>query len=489
MPDDAGREYNPVITGFSAEAGALHIPLTRARKKFGQLPSRYGFVSAKKNGDIERQDKRALNLTVGHMITQLLHRDKRNLKRGVYRFFNTWHRDLAGEFNIHIDPFYNMNDAGTIRCVLKENVAGLAQFSHCDIRAFLAGTGLIRRDVLHSIRPHLLLEKTTDILEKKLRHGSGNQAGPIRDALNRLNCLREVAQLGPFLGKDLLHPGPDALESCGDEIAKGLLALNRFHPLSGAGALTGITGRGIEFEFATRDHTFLELGKVTGDCTADKRNFQADRNVENIFWTVFSWILDRNYQILKVFCDGEFVMKVHLLPLYVTGAGRNEELATVSSQRSEYSILAVDAVETTLAFRGRKFAAARQDLLARRDEIFYAAMDRILQLADAMHIHDVYAEKFSNTPWVRRLFADYSEIFFHVDRLVKIDQLEDVFTLADRLGRQMGYESPKAVFMELQMKNTHLSPGYINKSPGLKSFALIRGTAEDGIPMKHIIGV
>jgi len=72
---------------------------------------------------------------------------------------------------------------------------------------------------------------------------------------------------------------------------------------------------------------------------------------------------------------------------------------------------------------------------------------------------------------------------------MKIDQLEDVFSIADGISSSMGYDRPEEVFMELQVKNTYLSPGYINKSPGVKSFALVRGDAGDGIPMKRIIGV
>ena len=83
----------------------------------------------------------------------------------------------------------------------------------------------------------------------------------------------------------------------------------------------------------------LALGKEVGDCTADKLFRQVDRDVENIYWTVFSWFLDRNYQILKVHYDGEFVMKVHLLPVLAATRDGGEVF------------LAVDAIETTPVFR------------------------------------------------------------------------------------------------------------------------------------------
>lgn len=487
MPDQQNREYNPIITGFSADAGPLHISLAEARRRFGQLPSQYGFVSAKKSGDKRRREKLALNLKTGYMIKDLLTEKEKNLKRAVYQFFQNWHRDLAHEFHININPFFNMNDAGIVRTLLKDNMDDLAYYAGLDIRGFLAETGLIRKDILNSIRAHDLPGKARKILEKKLRHGSGQQAQAIRDTLNRLSCQGVVAGLQQYLGKDMSVAEPDATACYSDEIARGLAAFHRFHALAGVDGLSVPAGKGVEFTFTTRDHTYLELGKETGDCTADKRTFQADSNVENIFWTVFSWILDRNYQILKVFFNGEFVMKVHLMPLYVAGGGPRGEFQVVTSQRSGYAVLAVDAIETTVAFRGK--GTGRQELMNRKNEIFRATMEKVRQLADAMHIHDIYAEKFSNTEWVRDALAGFPEIFFHVDHLVKIDQLEDVYSLADRISRQLGYESPGEIFMELQMKNTHLSPGYINKAPGVKSFAMIRGTAEDGIPMKHIIGV
>ena len=113
----------------------------------------------------------------------------------------------------------------------------------------------------------------------------------------------------------------------------------------------------------------------------------------------------------------------------------------------------------------------------------------IENLADAMNIQHIYAEKFSNTSWIRDIYRSYPEIFFHVDHLMKIDQLEDVFTIAEEVSASMEYDRPEEVFMELQVKNTYLSPGYINKAPGVKSFALIRGDAGNGIPMKRIIGI
>lgn len=484
MPEDS-QVYNPIITGFSGSMGPLNISLNKAKKTFGRLPSAYGFVSAVKGSNIHRSGNKALNLKTGYFIRELLSDRKTNLKKDVFRFFKSWHRDLKAEFDVNIQPFFNINNPGEIRQVLKKNRACIHDYLTLDIRQFLSDSQCIRKDILNSISANQLLSKASDILTKKIKQGGGTHLAVATNALNTVNCCSIAKRLKLFSDDGISIPEGDAVESFSDEIGACLLDLNRFEPLSDIHVVHGIKGVGIEFEFATRNYTYLELGKKTGDCTADKRNFQADSNIENIFWTVFSWILDRNYQILKVFFDGEFVMKAHLLPLYITGSAGS----AFSSVNSEYLILAVDAVETTLAFRDDQGHSCKPRLFEKKNEIFYDTMAFIGSLADAMNIHHIYAEKFSNTPWVRELFAAYPEIFFHVDHLEKIDQIEDVFTLAEEISSRMGYEQPKEVFMELQMKNTYLSPGYINKAPGVKSFAVVKGNVKDGIPMKRIIGV
>ncbi|NIV38772.1 MAG: hypothetical protein GWN58_57965, partial [Anaerolineae bacterium] len=76
-----------------------------------------------------------------------------------------------------------------------------------------------------------------------------------------------------------------------------------------------------------------------GDCTAAHHSHQADPRVENIYWTLFAWILDRNYQILEVHFDGQLVLKAHLLPLFYQGP------------QGLTPFLALDAIETGTALR------------------------------------------------------------------------------------------------------------------------------------------
>jgi hypothetical protein len=267
------------------------------------------------------------------------------------------------------------------------------------------------------------------------------------------------------------------LTTYADEISKTLFTLSSYIDIPGVDELSVVRGQGVEFEFAARDVTYLMLGKKTGDCTADKPPFQADRDIENIYWTVFPWILDRNYQILKVYYHGSFIMKAHLLPLFVHHNNVNK------------IILAIDAVEAVRAFRDDIQGFGREDLLQKKREIFQKVLEKIVTIGSLMGIHDIYAEKFSNTKWIRNYLNKLSEIFLHVRSLIKIDELEDIFFLSKELFADTEDMVPNEIFMEIQMKNTSLLPSVTKKSSGVKAFAVIKGSPGDGIPMKKIIGI
>ena len=106
-----------------------------------------------------------------------------------------------------------------------------------------------------------------------------------------------------------------------------------------------------------------------------------------------------------------------------------------------------------------------------------------------MGIDHIYAEKFSNTRWVREHLDTLPEIYLHVNNIIKLDELEDVFTLSQELCKGAGAHMPKEIFMEIQMKNTALLPRVTSKTAGIKSFAIIRGNPAHGIPMKKVLGV
>lgn len=260
-----------------------------------------------------------------------------------------------------------------------------------------------------------------------------------------------------------------------DEIARILWRLSPYLLLGGTDRLSCVRGRGVEADFVPRDASFLALGKEVGDCTADKLFQQVDRDVENIYWTVFSWFLDRNYQILRIYSDGQFVMKVHLLPLVALDRDGGE------------IFLAVDAIETTPIFR-EDTPVGRPELLEKREYIFARMVEEVQRLAQTMGIQHVYAERFSNTAWVRREMQRFPEVYLHVGDIQKIDELEDIFELSKRICAAAGRERPSGIFMELQMRNTFLLRGAATVR-GVKVFAILAGDERLGIPMKRVFGV
>lgn len=474
MPDHDRPEYNPLIMGFANDRGPLIISLRQARLQYGKLPSDYQLVSLKES----RKVKKALNLDIGKIISVRLKFSRENLKKTVLDFFSHWHRSYEDEFDVQVAPFVNLNTPQSVRAVIDKNQALLTRLHELDIRAEIRRSGLIRLDILNSIAPETLADTVQTILAKRLRQKlSAARAEQISQSLSQIRSHAILQDLGRDIGLSSQSFSREATGIFADDIAAALCRISRHCHLTVTGGLQVVRGQGVEFQFAPRDRSYLALGKETGDCTADKPFFQADREVENIYWTVFPWILDRNYQILKVFYNGDFIMKAHLLPLFHL------------SPRGNRMILAVDAIETVKAIRDDMDSHAREDLLEQRSGIFDSLLAQILSIARHMGIQDVYAEKFSNTPWVRKAFAKLPEIFINVNHLIKLDELEDVYELARMLSYESGHGEVSDIFMELQMKNTSLLPTVSKRAQGVKSYAVIQGDAADGIPMKRVIGI
>jgi len=337
---------------------------------------------------------------------------------------------------------------------------------------------LIRKDILNSIPDNHLAESAERILRKKLKTLSGeNKKTSTRQCINKIQAYRLLQSVQKSISCDLVKADDQTITVYADEIAKTLFMLSSHMGLPGVDELSVVRGKGVEFEFAARDITYLMLGKETGDCTSDKPPFQADRDIENIYWTVFPWILDRNYQILKIYYNGTFIMKAHLLPLFIHNG------------KADKIILAIDAVEAVRAFRDDIKGFGRKDLLEKKREIFQKILEKIGFIGSLMGIQDIYAEKFSNTKWVRNYLSKLPEIFLHIRNLIKIDELEDVFFLSKEMFMHGENMAPKEIFMELQMKNTSLLPSVTSKNRGVKAFAVIKGNPGDGIPMKKVIGI
>jgi hypothetical protein len=335
---------------------------------------------------------------------------------------------------------------------------------------------LIPLPTLRSIPPPSLLNKARTILEKKQRNPAHcherERLGAALDLLRSRQVLEEVAAL---TGGAITRLSPTRLAAHADEIARLLCRMPELAPLQGREGLRAVRGQGVEFAYAPRDGSFVALGKQVGDCTADKAMRQVDQDVENIYWTVFAWLLDWNYQILKVYVEGQFVMKAHLLPLLVT------------TRETEFVVLGVDAIETTPGFR-EDTPEGNAALLAEKEQVFTRTMREIRRIAAAMGIAHVFAERFSNTGWVRDELAQFPEVYLHVEDVRKIDELEDVFELGRRLAASSGGKAVRSVFMELQMRNTQLQRG-VASVKGVKAFACIAGDPRVGLPLKRVSGI
>ena len=465
------QSYNPIILGFVEGKGAVHVPLQVAQDEHGRLPSDYGLLSDTKS----RRARKTLNLPLGLAIIDLL-QEGRNLPEMMTKFYERWGRDFSADFGIHLERFHRRNDPWDLRRIIEENGARFSDCLAIDIPEYLREHGLITVSTLRSIPKAQLLEKATAILGKRRRNPAHEaERERIDDVLALLEARTGLERLSRLLGGDVGRWGKERLATHADAAARILQDLSLHLPIGGTDRLSCVRGRGVEVALALRDPTFLSLGKEAGDCTADKPFRQVDRDVENIYWTVFSWFLDRNYQILQVFFDGQFVMKVHMLPLLAVGSGGGE------------MFLAVDAIETTPIFR-EDTRLGHPDLLEKKEYIFTRTVEAVRQLAASTGIAHVYAERFSNTPWVRRELERLPEVYLHIGNIQKIDELEDVFELAKRICATAEEEPPRSVFMELQMKNTFLLRG-IATVRGAKAFALLAGDPGVGIPLKWVSGV
>jgi hypothetical protein len=465
------QSYNPIVIGFVEGKGALHVPLQAARDDYGQLPSNYGLLP----GAEGRRARKALNLPVGLAIMDLL-REGKNLPEIVRTFYERWGRDFYADFQVRIERFHRFNDPWGLWRIVEENSQTLADCLALDVPEHLHAHGLVPRSTLRSIPADRLLSKAKEILAKKRRNPAhAGEQERIEEALTLLDAKELLGKLTRALGGEVSRWGRDRMAPHADEIARILWELSRHLPLSGAARLCCVRGRDVEVEFVPRDALFLALGREVGDCTADKLFRQVDRDVENIYWTVFSWFLDRNYQILRVYSDGQFVMKVHILPMLAV------------HPKGGKIFLAVDGIETTPLFR-EDTPVGRPDLLERKEYIFARMVEEVQRLAQAMGIEHVYAERFSNTAWVRRELQRFPEVYLHIGNIQKIDELEDVFELSKRVCAAAGRERPSSIFMELQMRNTFLQAGAATVR-GVKVFAVLAGDARLGLPMKRVFGV
>lgn len=483
--------YNPFILGFDESEGPIiKIRLQEAKERFGEFPSKYkndfkNYENLSKDRDPEkrteeedeRKKNKVLNLDLGINIKKWFKQNPQdNLKRFVNDFFDNWHRDYFQEFQIDIAPLVNLNNQVILKDFLKINNSFLESIYHLDIRSFLQEKNIIRRDIFNSISEEKLLDKCIQIIERKMRNNPKNE--PLNSLLNNLRIkkiLKELSiEVGSSLDSILIYP----TKVYADEISNALAKIASFTPLQGIKDLSYRKGKGFELDYAPRDRFYLELGRDFGDCTSNQERLQ-NEETENIFWTVFPWILDRNYQILVVYLDGVRLLKIHLLPLYLNLSEQGQE---------PFHFLCVDAIESTPSFHKKQ----KNDLSFNPKDLFNFVVSEVLNLASRMRIEVVYCEKFSNTPWVRDELEKYPEIYLDTRQIIKIDELEDVFECANLFCGSKLQDSTriKQIFMEIQAKNTYLIPNSPTHFKGTcKSFSVLGGNEYRGIPINYLFGI
>ncbi|MCP3869992.1 MAG: hypothetical protein GY703_18240 [Gammaproteobacteria bacterium] len=468
-------DYNPYILGFMELNGRscdLWLPLQEALERFGDLPSRYGLLSELKI----RKQRRTLNLALGTSINHVL-RQVPDLKGHVFEFYEQWHRNWEEEFEVDMRPFFNRGCVDRLSDWLCTNRALLEAHESFEIRDELGVAGLIRRDVLNSIPDEQLLGKSLEILTRKrdqaLRGGNTVGYDRFEAALTKLRLRGLLQQLGIRMGLRPSRINQRTALIYTDEIS---LAFSELCRITGGDCvgLEALSGRGIEFSYASRDAGMLRLGSEIGDCTAVPFR-QVDTHTENIYWTVYPWMLDRNYLILKVHYSGHLVMKVHLLPLVTYESGQVK------------IFLAVDAIETALVMR-RDIPGEHRLSEGVCQTILESVQGEILRIANEMGLRDIYFELFSNNPLVRTWLEGFEKIYLDVTALHKVDELEDVFCLAQDLATTYGEPAPDHVFMEIQFRNTQLMSHQTPKT-NIKGFARLGIGKIAGYSMSEVIGV
>ena len=469
--------YNPQIMGFNYDDGSIRLPVQGAKELYGDYPSKYNAIRLP-HPETRRANK-TLNLPLGPTIRHLLQNKGASLERHVFDSYVDWHRNYLKEFGINIEALHNIHKYQDIVDALRDNSDFLLEAERLDIKQALLENGFIPKSTLNSMRQGELafVEKVLERLNNK-RPQDPKKLAALHHFYNLVLAKQELIRLSQTTAKTLSDLDESERSFFSDHIYQTLTSIaqgqrpsekqldfsdkpNAAHPH-------------IHFEYAKRDKSFLQLGSDFGDCTAIVKPRQGDASIENIFWTVFAWILDPHYRILKVFFQNEALLKVHLLPLYY-----------LDEQNQAQFFLCVDAIETTTD----KGQAKQVDTLPHCQEAFDATITYIRELAKDLNIRHIIAERFSNTPWVRQAFDDYPEIYLDTHRIRKIDDLEDIYESANLLLEGQDIPNLNALFIEIQATNTFLLSGDNVSKGSIKNFALIAGSPELGIPMGKIIGV
>lgn len=464
-------DYNPYILGYLDDGRGgrdAWLPLQEVIARYGDLPSRYGLLKA----DAPRNERPTLNLQLGSNLTRLVEGGS-ELKGEILAFYLQWHRNWVREFGITTEPLLNRTPALPLVEWFREYGDWLVVELEISSRDLVLQSGLIRKDVVNSIPDQLVTDKSLEILEKKLESGSSRKEAVSRLA-GKLQLHRAAGRIQQRLGKDLAALQEADIRGFSDELVQELGAISSQLPGWDKRYGHSVADEQVSFGYPGRGSELLELGSRIGDCTA-RPYLQIDRQTENIYWTVFPWLLDPNYAILQVFWKGSLVAKAHLLPL-------------LAYERDGAKLfLAVDAIETALPMRRDLPGEGRLEEWECQ-KILDTLQGEILRIADAMGVQDVFCELFSNNLMVRQWLERFERVYLDVNSIHKVDELEDLYLFARQLSRKHGMPEPDHLFMELQFRNIQLM-SHQTARRNMKGFACLRAGRLSGKAMNQVVGI
>tara|TARA_Y100000310_G_C20683043_1_gene817188 strand:+ start:691 stop:2181 length:1491 start_codon:yes stop_codon:yes gene_type:complete len=323
--------------------------------------------------------------------------------------------DVERDYNIQLDPLINLHSLTFVENAVKKLLP--KDFDPTDDMQFMkcidGALGEMHEKKLTGSNHRFLPKKTQqrkNVVEyrnatKQYVQGMGSHyteldksgdkqdvADMIKRLMPQLICALKINELSKEAIDHLSLD--DVLKIFTDEIAQALHI-----PLDIVAESSGLV-----YENTPRSVDFLDVGSKYGDCTSRNKDKQVDQ-VENIFWTMASHMLDTFYQVAELQRDGHPIIKTHVLPC--TFLGR--------------TALHIDAIETHVCLRDYLSATEmtpnpQQDMVlaAIREDLLSYAYDRVESIADQMGIELVTVDGYSNTRWVQKMNHRLQSNIYHI---------------------------------------------------------------------------
>lgn len=440
------------------------------RARYAPRPSRLAPHDSKYHAPSQIETPVIRENVAANQLMFLLFEQRTNLKGIVCEHYraNSDTFDIRVDFGIDIDPFLNKVSTGESKQIIAEilppnfdptNNEAFRSFIDASIHSihsqgltgnhrFLSKAAIDRRNILeyrNACRNYIrVLAKRYIECDKP-----GSETSALAEMQSLLLKLLYAYRINELASEACRAMGYDeVLATFGDELAE----------LSGA-PIDPIEGDSdFDFRYAPRTFDYVDLGTRYGDCTSRNKEKQVNQ-VPNIFWTIASHVLDVFYQVQELHYRQQPLLKMHLVPCFV----RDEPT------------LNVDAIETTARMRREDMS----DLPLPREELLAVALQRVIDLADAMGIEHVTCEPYSNTDWVRTQLSRLPSRTYNVREYRSLYDDEFVAHLAESL-----LDVPIEIRSEIQALNLRLMDqglreGYreqkVLRGSGLGSSGALRG--------------